>query len=155
MDALLKELQPKGKNKEQVERQILSNERFIASSVDAIELLQKQIGKVGQSGAGLEMVMKHYTSLVDDIAQKELQNIELKMSLAVKGDEVYVQQPSLPQRKISPKLSLVVLLAVLLSGFALLIFVFVRKAWCAAAQDAEAALKIRRIKKSLLAGRSA
>jgi LPS O-antigen subunit length determinant protein (WzzB/FepE family) len=149
MDVLLKELLPKGKNKDQVEQQILSNERIIASSADAIEQLQKQIGKAGQSDAGLEVVMKYYASLTSEVAKKELENIELKKSLAVRGDEVYVQQASLPQRKVSPKRSLVVLLSVLASGFALLIFVFVRKAWQSAAQDAEASDKLVRIQRAL------
>jgi len=150
VDALLKELLPKGKNKAQLEQQILSNERIISSSTDAIELLQKQIGKARQNDPWLEVVMKHYASLVADVAQKELQNDELKRSLAVKGDEVYVQQASLPQRKVSPKLSLVVLMAVLVSGFVLLIFIFIRKAWQSAAQDAQVASKISHIKKLLL-----
>ena len=142
MDALLKELLPKGKNKDQVEQQILSNERIIASSADAIEQLQKQIGKAGQSDAGLEVVMKYYASLTADVAKKELENIELKKSLAVRGDEVYVQQASLPQRKVSPKLSLVVVLAILLSGFVLLMIVFVRKAIAWAVQAPESAAKL-------------
>ncbi len=142
MDALLKELLPKGKNKDAVEQQILSNERIIASSADAIEQLQKQIGKAGQNDAGLEVVMKYYASLTADVAKKGLENIELKKSLAVRGDEVYVQQVSLPQRKVSPKRSLVVLLAILLSGFALLMFVFARKAIASAAQDPETSRKL-------------
>ena len=149
MDALLKELLPKGKNKDQVEQQILSNERIIASSADAIEQLQKQIGKAGQSDTGLEVVMKYYASLTAEVAKKELENIELKKSLAVRGDEVYVQQASLPQRKVSPKRSLVVLMAILISGVALLIFVFIRKAWASVAQDAESASKLASIKRSL------
>ena len=149
MDALLKELLPKGKNKDQVEQQILSNERIIASSADAIEQLQKQIGKAGQSDAGLEVVMKYYASLTAEVDKKELENIELKKSLAVRGDEVFVQQASLPQRKTSPKRSLVVLMAVLASGFALLMFVFIRKAWQSAAQDAESASKLALIKQAL------
>jgi uncharacterized protein involved in exopolysaccharide biosynthesis len=83
------------------------------------------------------------------VAKKELENIELKMSLAVHGDEVYVQRASLPQRKTSPKLSLVVLLAVLASGFALLMFVFIRKALASAVQDAESASKLAAIRRSL------
>jgi LPS O-antigen subunit length determinant protein (WzzB/FepE family) len=149
MDALLKELLPKGKNKDQVEQEILSNERIIASSADAIEQLQKQIGKAGQNDAGLEVVMKYYASLSAEVAKKELENIELKKSLAVRGDEVYVQQASLPQRKVSPKRGLVVLLAVLASGFALLIFVFIRKAWGAVLTDADSAAKVRLIKRFL------
>jgi hypothetical protein len=146
MDALLKELLPKGKNKDQVEQQILSNERIIAGSVDAIEQLQKQIGKAGQNDAGLDVVMKYYASLTAEVAKKELENIELKKSLAVRGDEVYVQKASLPQRKVSPKRSLVVLLAMLASGFAVLLFVFVRKAWRSATLNAETSAKLAFIK---------
>lgn len=149
MDALLKELLPKGKNKDQVEQQILSNERIIASSSDAIEQLQRQIGKAGQSDTGLEVVMKYYASLTAEVAKRELENLELKKSLAVRGDEVYVQQASLPQRKVSPKRSLVVLFAVLASGFTLLMFVFVRSAWSSAAQDVDSANKLARIKRAL------
>jgi capsular polysaccharide biosynthesis protein len=149
MDALLKELLPKGKNKDAVEQQILSNERIIASSADAIEQLQKQIGKAGQNDAGLEVVMKYYASLSAEVAKKELENIELKKSLAVRGDEVYVQHASLPQRKVSPKGGLVVLLAVLASGFALLMFVFIRNAWVSVVHDVDASSKLARIKRAL------
>ena len=149
MDALLKELLPKGKNKDQVEQQILSNERIIASSADAIEQLQKQIGKAGQSDTGLEVVMKYYASLTAEVAKKELENVELKKSLAVRGDEVYVQQASLPQRKVAPKRGLVVLLTVLASGFVILMLVFVRGAWSSATQDADSANKLTRIKRAL------
>jgi uncharacterized protein involved in exopolysaccharide biosynthesis len=149
MDALLKELLPKGKNKDAVEQQILANERIIASSADAIEQLQKQIGKAGQNDAGLEVVMKYYASLTADVARKELENIELKKSLVVRGDEVYLQQASLPQRKVPQKRSLIVLLALLASGFALLLFVFIRKAWRNAVQDAASASKMALIKSLL------
>jgi uncharacterized protein involved in exopolysaccharide biosynthesis len=142
MDALLKELLPKGKNKDQIEQEVLSNERIIDSFADAIEQLQKQIGKAGQSNAGLDVVMKYYASLTAEVAKKELENIELKKSLAVRGDEVYVQQASMPQRKVSPKHSLVVFLAFLLSSFALLVFVFVRKAIASVAQDPEKSRKL-------------
>jgi LPS O-antigen subunit length determinant protein (WzzB/FepE family) len=146
IDALLLELLPKGKNKDQVEQTINSNEGIIANNTDAVEQLKKQMGKQGQSDTGLEVVMKHYATLSAEVARKELENIELRKSLTVKGAEVFVQQPSMPKRKTSPKRSMVVLLAFLASGFALLLFVFIRKAWRNAAQDAESASKMARIK---------
>ncbi len=149
LDALLKELLPKGKSKDQVEQQILSNDRIIANSTDAIERLQKQIGKAGQSDVALDVVMKHYAALSSDVAKKELENIELKKVLVVRGDEVYVQRPSLPQHKVSPKHSVVVLIAVVVSGFVLLMFVLIRKSWISALQDAETASKLASIKRSL------
>jgi len=148
VDVLLKELLPKGKNKDQIEQTILSNERIIDSSNDAVEMLKSQIGKSGRNDADLEVVVKHYASLTAEIGKRELENIELKKSLSVKGEEVYVQRASLPQRKVSPKLSLVVLLAVLASGFALSLFVFIRKAWVLAGRDGRSKQKIHLIKKS-------
>ena len=149
IDALLLELLPKGKNKDQVEQAISSNEGIIANNTDAVEQLKKQMGKQGQNDTGLEVVMKHYATLSAEVARKELENIELRKSLTVRGAEVFVQQPSLPQRKTSPKRSMVVLVALLISGFALLLFVFIRKAWRNAAQDAESASKMARIKSLL------
>ncbi len=149
IDALLQELLPKGKNKDQVEKTISSNEGIIANNADAVEQLKRQMGKQGQNETGLEVVMKHYATLSAEVARKELENVELRKSLTVKGAEVFVQQPSLPQRKTSPKRSMVVLLALFASGLALLLFVFIRKAWRNAAQDAESASKIARIKSLL------
>lgn len=149
MDALLKELLPKGKNKAQIEQKIINNEGVISSNRDALEQLQKQMGKSGSSDTALEVVMKYYASLTAEVASKELENIELRRNLLVKGEEVYVQPASLPWNKVSPKRSMVVLLAVLLSCFVLLMFVFVRKAWQGASQDADASAKIAVIKKSL------
>jgi uncharacterized protein involved in exopolysaccharide biosynthesis len=149
MDALLKELLPKGKNKDQIEQKITNNEGVISNDRDALEQLQKQMGKSGGGDAALEVVMKYYASLTAEVAAKELENIELRKSLLVKGQEVYVQQASLPQRKVSPKHSLIVLSAILASGFALLIFVFIRKAWASVVQDPESASKLVNIKRSL------
>ena len=146
IDALLLELLPKGKNKDQIEQTISSNEGIIANNTDAVEQLKKQMGKQGQNDAGLEVVMKHYATLTAEVARKELENIELKKTLTVKGAEVFVQQPSLPQRKTSPKRGIVMLLALFASGFALLLFVFIRNAWRNASQDKEAAAKIKKIK---------
>jgi uncharacterized protein involved in exopolysaccharide biosynthesis len=72
MDALLKELLPKGKNKDQLEQQILSNERIVVSAYDAIDQLQKQIGKPAQGDSGLDVVMKHYASLTAEVARRSL-----------------------------------------------------------------------------------
>jgi capsular polysaccharide biosynthesis protein len=152
IDALVKELLPRGKNKAQVEQQILSNERVINSSTDAIELLKKQMSKAGQADAGLELVMKYYTLLTAEIEQKELQNIELKRNMTVKGDEMYVQHPSLPQRKVPSKRSLVVLTSVLSALFALLLYVFARKAFASIAQDPRSAAKLLAIRAALGVG---
>jgi LPS O-antigen subunit length determinant protein (WzzB/FepE family) len=149
MDALLKELLPKGKNKDQIEQKIINNEGVISNNRDALELLQKQMGKSGSGDATLEVVMKYYASLTAEVAAKELENIELRKGLLVKGEEVFVQKANLPERKSAPKRSLIAIMASLVCGFALLLWVFVRKVWLAAVQDAGSARKVASIKQNL------
>lgn len=149
IDALLLELLPKGKNKDQVEQTISSNEGIIANNTDAVEQLKKQMGKQGQSDTGLEVVMKHYATLTAEVARKELENIELRKSLTVKGAEVFVQQPGLSQRKASPKIGLSMVLASLISIIALIVFVFICKAWRVLKQNSDSANKVEQIKKYL------
>ena len=149
ISALQLELLPKGKDKDKLEQVIRSNEDIIAKYADAVERMKRLISKQGQNDALLEAVIKHFVTLNAEVAHKELENIELRKSLIVKGSEVYVQLPSLPQQKKSPKLSIVVLLALLASGFTLLLFVFIRKAWRSACQDEDAAAKIKKIKFAL------
>jgi LPS O-antigen subunit length determinant protein (WzzB/FepE family) len=149
IDALLLELLPKGKNKDQVEQTIQSNESIIANGADAVEQLKKQMGKQGQNDTGLEVVMKHYATLTAEVARKELENIELRKSLTVKGAEVFVQQPSLPQRKTSPKRSYAVIVAALMSSLILLVFVLLRKAIRSTLSDKDSVSKIKQIKRYL------
>lgn len=149
IDSLLNELLPKGKNKDQIEQKIINNESVVSSNKDALDQLQKQMGKPGGGDAALEVAMKYYASLTADVASKELENIELRKSLLIKGDEMFVQKPSLPQRKTSPKRSLVALFAAAVAGFILLVLVFVRKAWAAAKHNESSAKKIQLINKAL------
>jgi capsular polysaccharide biosynthesis protein len=144
--ALLKELQVKGQERDLLQKTIAINERAIASAEDAIESIQRVLKRGALSDQAQESAIKNLAAISSDIAKREQDNETLRQKLAVKGAEVFVQQPSLSQRKTSPKRSMVVLLALLASGFALLLFVFIRKAWRNAAQDAESASKVARIK---------
>ena len=150
IDALLIELLPKGKNKDQIEQKINNNEKIISSDRDALDQLQKQMSKSVAGDAVLEVVMKYYAALTAEVASKELENIELRKSLLVKGDEVYVQKASLPQRQVAPKLSLVIILALLVSLFLLFIFVIVRKILLDAMNNDKTKEKFNMIKKSIV-----
>jgi capsular polysaccharide biosynthesis protein len=147
--AVLKELQVKGQEKALLEKTIAINNRAIASAEDAIESIQHSLKRLGASDQAQESAIKNLAVINSDIVKLSQENEQLRQKLEPKGAEVFVQEPNLPQRKVSPKRSLVVLLAVLASGFALLLFVFIRKAWASAAQDAESASKLANIKRSL------
>lgn len=128
MDVLLVELLPKGKDKEAIEQEIAINNQIIAND---LYLVERQSGK--QSAAN---------TTKGQIANLKLNNLELSMRLKGKGKEIFMQEPSLPQRKVSPKLSMVVLQAILLSGFVLLMFVFIRKALASVERDSATAAKL-------------
>jgi LPS O-antigen subunit length determinant protein (WzzB/FepE family) len=145
----LKELQLKGGEKALLQKTISINERAIDIAEDAVDSIQRVLKKGALSDQAQESAIKNLAAINSDVAKRALDNEEIKHKLELRGAEVFVQEPSLPQRKTSPKLSLVVLLAVLASGFALLMFVFIRKALASAAQDAESASKLAAIRRSL------
>lgn len=64
--------------------------------------------------------------------------------------DVVVQPPTLPTQPVAPKKSLIAVLAALGSGFALLLWVFMRQAWKNAAQDPEAAEKQARLRAAMV-----
>ena len=64
-------------------------------------------------------------------------------------DVVLKQQPTLPTQPIAPKKSLIAVLAALGSGFALLLWVFMRQAWKNAANDPETVKKQARLRAAL------
>lgn len=146
--ALLNELQVKGQDKALLEKAIAINNRAIASAEDAIESIQRSLKRAGAIDQAQESAIKNLAAINSDIAKQSQVNEELRQKLEPKGAEVFVQEASLPQSKVSPKRSFVVMLAILASGFALLIFVFIRKAWTSAAKEEDAVQKIALIKKA-------
>lgn len=149
LDTLLQEMTPKGKNKTQIEQQIQLNERIINLSISAITQLNSQINKYGRTEQSMEITLKYFVMLTAEVANKEQENMDLKRSLGIRGEEVFVQRATSPKKSVGQGKTLVVLMSVLASGFGLLMFVFVRKAWAGAQQDAANAEKVARIKRLL------
>jgi uncharacterized protein involved in exopolysaccharide biosynthesis len=152
--ALLKELQVKGQEKAFLEKAIDINDRAIGIAEDAIESIQRSFKKGALTDQAQESAIKNLSSLSSDMAKRAQEIEELRFKLKGPGEDVFVQRPSLPQRKSAPKRSLVVLITLLASGFVLLLFVFVRKAWLSAAQDAESAGKVAHIRLLLGMGKA-
>lgn len=125
VEVLLIELQPKGQEREAIVQKMALNHQLIADGVGTF--------------------MRSSNKIVDP----RVDNIELSLKLKARGAEVFAQEPSLSSKPVSPKRSLIIVLATLASAFVLLLFVFVRKAWRGAVQDESAAIKIQQIKRSL------
>lgn len=144
--AVLVELQIKGKEKALLQKTIAINEQVIESSEDAIELIRRSLKRGALSDQAQESAVKNLAVINADIAKRSQENEELRQKLEPKGAEIFVQEPSLPQRKTSPKRGLVVILAILVSGFSLLVFVFIRQAWRRVSEDPKMIGKVRQIK---------
>ncbi len=148
IDAVLQELRKKGKEKEFIVKIMEINQQAIDVAEDALESVQKSLKRGAMADLQQESAIKNITFLNSEIFSKRLANADLAIKLEARGEEVYVQKANLPGRKSAPRLGLVVTVALLSSGFILLMWVFVRKAWNSAARAPEFANKVISIKKS-------
>lgn len=75
---------------------------------------------------------------------------QLAASLRAQENFELLQKPTLPSKKSKPKKALIAIIAALASGFALLLFVFVKQALVNASRDEESAAKMKLLKDSWL-----
>ena len=78
-----------------------------------------------------------------------LQNslLQLENQLAGYGQEILLQQPTLPDKPISPRKFQITLISGMLAGFVLLVWAFLRAALRAASDDPECVSKLARIRR--------
>lgn len=141
--ALFVELVPKAKEKEAILQEMAINNQLIEDGVLYVDRSANKNTPTSSNALNTSNATKA------QIANLKLNNLELSLKLQSKGREVFAQEPSLPQRKSSPIRSQVVMLVILTTGFTLLLWVFVRRAWDVVAQDTESARKIAAIKLNL------
>ena len=82
--------------------------------------------------------------------KNDLQNslLQLENQLAGYGEGLLLQQATLPDKPIFPKKFQITLISGMLTGFALLVWAFLRAALRATSEDPECASKLARIRKS-------
>jgi hypothetical protein len=96
-------------------------------------LLSKPL-KLGEAGTSIVALGELQARYLGEV-------LSIPRSLQGLSRDVVVQPPTLPTEPVAPKKSLIAVLAALGSGFALLLWVFMRQAWKNAAQDPQAAEK--------------
>jgi capsular polysaccharide biosynthesis protein len=147
-ERLLAELTPKGQEKANILQQIEIRKQAISVAETAFEQLVKGFSKGGVGAQSAEQGVTSIASLVT-LAIENKQAIQaLEQLLIPKGPEVFVQPPTLAQKPMPRKRAMVAVIAALASGFALLLFVFIRKALINAGANPESAKKIAQIKQS-------
>ena len=139
--------QPKGKEKSRFEDQLKS--------------LQKQAENLDMAFAGLaekmaipkislEPLSRGFGEISRSIAEIRTQIIGVEVALEGLNDSSLIQAPNLPTQKVAPKKGMIALIATLASGFALLLFVFVRKAIQNAQKDPLSAEKMHAILRAFM-----
>lgn len=125
-------------------RQAMTELNALRAQLRKAEASQPKTGAEGDSDYVAKFRdFKYHETLFELFAkQYELARVDESREGAV-IQVVDVAQP--PDRKSKPKKAMIAVLATLASGFALLLFVFVRQALRNAAQDAEAATKLQQL----------
>jgi uncharacterized protein involved in exopolysaccharide biosynthesis len=117
------------------------------SALENARTLETRLDQAIKSGKATgEDLTKSYTSLLSAIAEQSRRVEQHRARLAGLGEADVVSKPNLPAAASKPRKTMVVVMAVLVSGFALLFFVFLRKAFQGATYNPESAAKIARIR---------
>jgi uncharacterized protein involved in exopolysaccharide biosynthesis len=108
---------------------------------DGTGILNKPItlGEAGTSVVALGELQAHYLGEV----------LSIPRTLQGLSRDAVIQPPTLPTEAVAPKKSLIAILAALASGFVLLLWVFVRKAWANTQNDPVVAVKQARVRAAL------
>jgi LPS O-antigen subunit length determinant protein (WzzB/FepE family) len=145
---LLEELTPKGLAKANILQLIEFRKQAIAAAETSFKQLVPATSKGGSGVVDAEQTSASISSLVTLMLDNKNAIQVMEQLLVVQGSEVFVQPATLPQKEMPRKRAMVAAMAVLASGFALLFFVFIRKALLNAGTNPESAAKIARIKQS-------
>jgi len=148
LQALVSELLAQSKPRGVVLERLQARIDLEQQSYQASLLLEQELLQLMQTGKANEPTTAAYGSLVNSNASKfvNLQNLEARLEGLTPDD--LLQPPSLPERPVSNKKALMAVVAALATGFALLLFVFVRQALRNAGTNPESAAKLARIRQA-------
>jgi len=146
IDTWLKTTLPTGQDRADLEKRLSYANNALASvtmlldklSIDGAVSLGKPLTR-GEAGTSLVGLGELQTRYLNDV-------LSIPRALQGLSRDVVKQPPTLPTEPVSNKKALIAIMATLATGFALLLFVFMRQAWRNAAQDPESAPKIARLR---------
>lgn len=141
IDSWLKSTVPGEKDRADLEVRLINAK----VSLESVRRLLDRL--IGEDSAALNKPLTLGGANISIVAVGELQAryqadvLSIPRALQGLSRDVVAQPPTLPIEPVAPKKSLIAILAALGSGFALLLWVFMRQAWKNAAQDPDAAKK--------------
>ena len=149
IDTWLKTTLPTGQDREDLEKRL----SYASKALDSVTALVEKLSVDGALSLGKPLTRGEAgTSLVGlgELQTRYLSDV-LAIPRALQGlsRDVVKQTPTLPTEPVSNKKALIAIMTTLATGFALLLFVFIRQAWRNAAQDPQAAPKLARLRAAL------
>jgi LPS O-antigen subunit length determinant protein (WzzB/FepE family) len=143
----LDSLKPTGQLKSQITAKINIEKKSIKEIEDNYTKLSSQLESQASTAQG-DKLIESLTTLQG--RKNDLQNslLQIESQLAGYGQEILLQEPTLPDKPISPKKFQITLISGMLTGFALLVWAFLCAALRAASDDPECVSKLARIRKS-------
>ena len=144
---------PRGVNKTHLEVHLVSAKQRLEeaqrTSVGLLGVLERSLkSDISLRSTGSDF-SKSYTGLLDVLAGMQAQVVSLELQLEGMSDEQLFQAPSLPEKPVSQKKAMKATIAALATGFALLLFVFIRQGLSTAGADPESAAKLSAIRRAL------
>ena len=144
---------PRGSNKTRLEAQLVNAKQMLEdsqrTSVGLLGVLERGLkSDITLKSTGTD-VLKSYTDLLAFLAGTQAQVVSLELQLEGMSDEQLLQAPSLPEKPVSQKKANKAAIAALATGFALLLFVFIRQGLRNAGADPLSAAKLAAIRRAL------
>lgn len=136
--------QPQGSVKLRLEKQLVQAQ---SREKDAMWTAQRFSEKLDKASGELALTLAQgYAQLMGVVKEAQTTQTETEKELTGLDASALRQEATLPNQHISPKRSLIAIITSLATGFALLLFVFVRQALRNAGHDPETAPKILALK---------
>lgn len=136
--------QPHGSAKLRLEKQLVQAQSREKDAMLTAQAFATKLDKA--SGETALQLAQGYAQLMGVVKEAQSTQAEIESELTGLDASVLRQEPTLPNEHISPKRSLMAILTSLATGFALLLFVFVRQALRNAGHNPETAPKIQALK---------
>jgi uncharacterized protein involved in exopolysaccharide biosynthesis len=144
---------PKGSNKARIELRLNQAKETLADAKAAtsglLSILERGYKlEFAAKATGTELP-RGYADLLTYVSTAQASVISLEKELEGLTDEQLLQAPSLPEKPVSQKKAMKATIAALATGFALLLFVFIRQGLRTAGADPESAAKLAAIRRAL------
>jgi LPS O-antigen subunit length determinant protein (WzzB/FepE family) len=144
---VLESLKPTGQLKSQITAKIELEKKSLKEIEDIYTKLSSQLESQASTAQG-DKLIESLTTLQARKNGLQSSLMQLENQLAGYGQEILLQQPTLPDKPISPKKFQITLISGILAGFVLLVWAFLSAALRAASDDPECVSKLARIRKS-------